>query len=207
MVKHQERKMKNYRALLHYLTMFFLFFVPLLSCVSKEQTTVPQVTQSLSTDTVLEPGLPVYFRYSFYRHIDIMPTDETMMAEGTPGKPVIFLNHRFQESVFDSNAEKGVGVFLKGYLKMDAPGIYHFKAMSNDGIRVVVNGEEVVLDPTVHSDRFSDIGQVNINKTGWYPLTVKYFQRKGTARLELYWQPPGTDTFEIIPAAAYGHVK
>jgi hypothetical protein len=158
-------------------------------------------------ETAVEPGLPVYFRYSFYRHIDRMPTDDSMMTEGKPGQPVAFLNHQFKESVFDSNSEKGVGVFLKGYLKMDVPGTYQFKAMSNDGIRVIVNGEIVVLDPTVHSDRFSEIGQVTIARPGWYPLTVKYFQRKGTARLELYWLPPGGKDFEIIPAAAYGHIK
>lgn len=200
-------EMKNNRMMLNCLTMLFLFFVPLISCSSMEQVPVRPVTQTLSLDTAVEPGLPVYFRYSFYRHIDRMPTDESMIAEGKPGQPVAFLDHRFQESVFDSKAEKGVGVFLKGYLKMDAPGTYRFKAVSNDGIRVIVNGEVVVLDPTVHSDRFSDIGQVKINTPGWYPLTVKYFQRKGTARLELYWQPPEVADFEIIPAAAYGHIK
>jgi PA14 domain len=163
--------------------------------------------KKLELDASVEQGLPVHFRYSFYRHIDNMPLDEDMTDEGKSGKTVAFLNHQFKESVFDSGSEKGVGVFLKGYLKMNVAGSYQFKAMSNDGIRVMVDNEVVVLDPTVHSDRFSPVGQMNIDDPGWYPLTVKYFQRKGTARLELYWQPPGKDTFEIIPAAAYGHVE
>ena len=199
--------MKKTRSMLNYLTMLFLLFTPLSGCISLEQAAVPPVAKSLSMETAVEPGLPVYFRYSFYRHIDRMPTDDSMMTEGKPGQPVAFLNHQFKESVFDSNSEKGVGVFLKGYLKMDVPGTYQFKAMSNDGIRVIVNGEIVVLDTTVHSDRFSEIGQVTIARPGWYPLTVKYFQRKGTARLELYWLPPGGRDFEIVPATAYGHIK
>lgn len=200
--------MKNACSSAGYLAVLFLLFcIPLSSCISREKSIVVPEAVKLKLDSSLDEGLSVYFRYSFYRHIDNMPEDDSMLAEGKPGKTVPFLNHQFKESVFDSKSEKGVGVFLKGYLKMKEVGTYQFKAMSNDGIRVMVNEKEVVLDPTVHSDRFSPIGQVNIDEAGWYLLTVKYFQRKGTARLELYWQPPGKDTFEIIPAAAYGHLK
>ncbi len=201
------KRMDGSRPMLNYLTMLFLFFIPLSACISMEQNPLAPVVESLSMETPVEPGLRVYYRFSFYRHIDRMPSDASMMAEGTPGEPVPFLDHRFQESVFDSNAEKGVGVLLQGFLKMDTVGSYHFKAMSNDGIRVTVNGEVVVLDPAVHSDRFSKSGQVAVSKPGWYSFTGKYFQRKGTARLELYWQPPGANTFVIIPASAYGHIK
>lgn len=128
-----------------------------------------------------------------------------MLSEGEVGQPVDVLDHQFQGNVFDSKRAKGVGVFLTGYLKMDTPGKYRFQAMSNDGIRVAVNEVVVVHDPTVHSDRFSKVGEVTVVDPGWYPLTVKYFQRKGTARLTLYWQPPGAMDFEIIPAAVYGH--
>ena len=177
--------MKNTWSLLNCWAGILLLLVALSFCVSHEQATVQPVAKFLAMDVSVKQGLPVYFRYSFYRNIDQMPADDAMISEGKAGQPVAFLNHRFQESVFDSKSEKGVGVLLKGYLKMDTPGRYLFKAMSNDGVRVVVNGQVVVLDPTVHSDRFSEIGQVSIDKPGWYPLTVKYFQRKGTARLEL----------------------
>jgi len=178
----------------------FLVLLALCSCA-----TVKQAAPTLSIDSSLRPGLPVYFRYAFYRHLNQMAFDEVMVTEGKPGKIVAFLDHQFKESVFDSQHEKGVGVFLTGYLKMKTPGKYRFKAMANDGIRVVVNGQRVVYDPAFHSDRFSGIGEVNIASSGWYPLTVKYFQRKGTARLTLYWQPPGTDDFVVVPPEVYGH--
>lgn len=200
--------MKSTCSLLGYLAVLFLLFsIPLSSCIPREKTAAQPRAIKLNLDSSLEQGLSVYFRYSFYRHIDNMPEDDSMIAEGKAGKTVPFLNHQFKESVFDSKSEKGVGVFLTGYLKMKEAGTYQFKAMSNDGIRVMVNEEEVVLDPTVHSDRFSPVGRMTIDEPGWYQLTVKYFQRKGTARLELYWQPPGSESFEIIPAAAYGHVQ
>ncbi len=181
--------------------------VVLNACALNEHPAAVQpVSEVLPLDVSVEPGLPIYFRYSFYRNIDQMPKDASMISEGRAGRPVAFLDHRFQGSIFDSGAEKGVGVFLTGYLKMEKAGRYLFKAMSNDGIRVLVNGEVVVLDPTVHSDRFSPVGEIRVDKPGWYPLTVKYFQRKGTARIELYWQPPEVDAFELVPAAAYGHL-
>lgn len=184
-------------------TIIFPLFLTLLVLCSCG--TVQQVVTALPIDSSLKPGLPVYFRYAFYRHINQMASDEVMVTEGKPGKIVPFLDHQFKESVFDSQHAKGVGVFLTGYLKMETPGTYRFKAMANDGIRVLVNGQLVVHDPAFHSDRFSEVGEVTIGKTGWYPITVKYFQRKGTARLTLYWQPPGSANFVVVPAEVYGH--
>jgi len=179
----------------------FLVLLALGSCVTGKQA----VTRHLSVDASVKQGLPIYFRYSFYRHINQMASDAVMISEGEAGQPVAFLDHQFQGNVFDSQRSKGVGVFLTGYLKMETPGIYRFKAISNDGIQVIVNGERVVFDPAVHSDRFSETGEVTISDPGWYPLTVKYFQRKGTARLTLYWQPPGANAFIVVPAEVYGH--
>ena len=196
----------NISRVAHFVLLFLVCCLFLSACLSKERQPVRKVAKPLDLNSPMEQGLESYYRFSFYRHIDQMPGDESMVAEGQKGKAVPYLDHRFKESVFDSNKEKGVGVLLKGYLKIQEAGTYAFKAMSNDGIRVLVNGVEVGLDPTVHSDRFSPEGHVTIDQPGWYPLTVKYFQRKGTARLELYWQPPGSENFEIIPAAAYGHV-
>ena len=191
------------------MTILILMGMGICSCVTDRQnTSVPPVlAEQLPINAPLEPGLTAHYRYSFYRHIDVMPTDYNMVSKGTPGPPILILDHRFEGNVFDSTRDKGVGVFLQGYLKLETAGTYQFKAMSNDGIRVVVNSEMVVLDPTVHKDRFSKIGEVTVMEPGWYPLTVKYFQRKGTARLELHWQTPGSNSFSIVPAAAYGHLK
>lgn len=177
-------------------------------CILGKQATRLPDSQLPAISSSLEPGLRAYYRYGFYRHLNQMASDEIMLSEGIPGTPVALLNHQFNKGeVFDSGENRGVGVFFSGYLKMDKPGTYRFQAMANDGIRVIVHQQRVVFDPSFHSDRLSGIGEMMIAKPKWYPITVKYFQRKGTARLELFWQPPGSDGFEIIPAHAYGHVK
>ena len=190
-----------------YLLSSILVFILLNGCILGGEGLRVPVSQLPSINNSLEPGLLVYYRYGFYRHLNQMASDEVMVSEGIPGKPVAYLNHQFNKGeIFDSQKQNGVGVFLSGYLKIETPGTYRFQAMSNDGIQVNVNQERVVFDPPVHSDRLSGIGEVKFTDPKWYPIRVKYYQRKGTARLELYWQPPEMKDFEIIPADAYGHI-
>lgn len=178
-----------------------LLFV-LSGCGAKEQL----ADQYLAFNSPVKPGLSVYYRYAFYRHINQMATDKVMITEGEAGQPIPLLNHQFQGNIFGSKKQKGVAVLLTGYLKIETPGSYRFKAMSNDGVQVTVNQQVVAFDPAVHSDRFSPVGEVFLDAPGWYSLKVNYFQRKGTARLELHWQPPGAEGFVVVPAEMYAHL-
>ena len=73
-------------------------------------------------------------------------------------------------------------------------------------MRVLLERARVVDDPDVHADHLSAPAKVIIGKSGWYPITVQYFQRKGGARLELLWQPPGASAPAFVPASALAHV-
>ena len=166
-----------------------------------------KLTQTRVDAAAVKPGLAVLYFDTFYRHISQMPTGEAALKEGKPGKPIPFLNHRFGEGpVFDSGISHGVGVQMTGFVKFPSPGKYLFKAKSNDGIRIFINNQKVIDDPTVHSDAFSAVTLVDLDKPGWYPLLLQYFQRKATATLELYWQGPGQADFSIVPAEAFGHI-
>jgi len=132
--------------------------------------------------------------------------DRALLEKGRPGAPILMVDHQFgQNEVFDSGRRRGVGVQMKGYILMEKPGRYELQALSNDGVEIFISGTSILKDPDVHSDRLSDIGAFTADAAGWYPMMVKYFQRKGTAALKLYWRPPGKDAFEVIPARAYGH--
>jgi hypothetical protein len=78
-------------------------------------------------------------------------------------------------------------------------------ALSNDGIRVEICGKMILTDPRVHSDRLSPQAILDIPKPGWYPIMIQYFQRKGTAAIELQWKLPEKADFSVIPADAYAH--
>ena len=85
------------------------------------------------------------------------------------------------------------------------PGTYLMTMQSNDGIRVFLGGQMVFEDPDVHRDRFTENTTVEIAEAGYYPLYIVYFERKGTSTLEMYWQPPGAESFDFVPADAFFH--
>lgn len=164
--------------------------------------------KSMIDPASIKPGLAVLYFDDFYRHINEMPAGETALKEGTPGKPIPYLNHRFGSGpVFDSGLSTGVGVQIDGLIRFPSAGRYAFKAKSNDGIRIFIDNKMIINDPAVHSggDQFSSEAWVEVDQPGWYLFFLQYFQRKGTATLELYWQAPGQTDFGIVPADAFGH--
>jgi len=158
-------------------------------------------------DDTLEPGLAVlYFKHPFVRNLDALPQGETARARGWSGPPISDLNHQFGRSnIFDSGTNRGIALELNGYIRLEQPGTYHFQANSNDGIRMYIGSQLLLDDPDWHSDRITPEVQFSIHQPGWYSLRLRYFQRKGTASLQLYWKSPGQDRFSIVPAKVLAH--
>lgn len=155
----------------------------------------------------LQPGLIATYdyRYGAVRHLDEVPWED-ITGSGWKAEPIPYLDHNFRnQDVFASGVQEQVVMFITGYIHLAKAGDYAFVAKSNDGVRVFVDGAEVLEDPDVHRDRFSEPGTVSVATPGWYQLDVQYFQRKGTAALSLYWQPPGTENLVPVPAAALRH--
>jgi hypothetical protein len=163
--------------------------------------------RGLSDGRTLNPGLSAIYIYKFFRHIDEMPVLDPNKTTEKTGSPILFLNHRFGEKdvIFDSGVSQGIGIQMNGFLKLSETGKYGMTALSNDGIRVQICGKTILSDPKVHSDRLSPQAVLGIDKPGWYPVMIQYFQRKGTAAIEMHWKLPGKADFSIIPAEAYVH--
>lgn len=179
----------------------------LVGCAKKAPVRQQYQTPAAVTAMELSPGLAVFYFEKFYRKTGQMPSLLEAKSQGRPGKALIQLDHKFAQDglVFDSGKSVGVGMVLAGYLHLAESGEYRFQAMANDGIEFSLDGNILFEDPTVHGDRLSPVGIANIEKGGWYPIIIRYFQRKGTATLKLYWQPPGATEFSIIPAEIYAH--
>jgi len=157
----------------------------------------------------LQPGLSVVYYFNFFRHV--REIDEwKKYRDGTPGPAITQLNYNVgQGEVLTSGKPEGVGAEISGLIHLDKPGTYAFAVQSNDGVRVEIGGLKVIEDPDVHTDRFSEIAQVEVAEPGWYPLNIVYFERKNTSTLELYWQPPdvAAGTMPLVPAEALAHLK
>jgi hypothetical protein len=155
----------------------------------------------------VEPGLAViYHHHYFARSLDPLTGGYIQDKPGTFGEPVLSLNHQFgRNEVFDSGTNRGVGVRMQGLLKFPRAGEYTFHAVSNDGLRIYIDNTRIIDDPSQHSDRFAVPAEVMIDQPGWYPFRLEYFQRKGTAALQLFWRTPNAADFKPVPPEALGH--
>ncbi len=161
----------------------------------------------LASDTALEPGLAVCYIPAKIRHIDEMAEWEAKVP-CRAGPPLPNLDYAVgTKRVLTSRFSDGIMAVITGYIHLDKPGQWAFAFASNDGVRMEIAGTMIVEDPDVHSDRFSDIGYFNAKEAGWYPITVRYFERKRTSTLKLFWQEPGDSegTMPIVPPEALGH--
>lgn len=162
--------------------------------------------QTPSATAERKPGLAVCYIYAFVRHIDEFAELE-QKEECKPGEPLAVLDSRVGlNKVLTSRADDGVLAKITGYIHLDKAGAYKFAFESNDGVRLTVDGEMIVEDPDVHSDRYSEVGSMEVGKPGWYPLAIDYFERKNTSTLRFYWRPPGVEgDFLLVPAEALTH--
>lgn len=164
--------------------------------------TVAQAAQP--QPTVVQPGLGVEYLRITANHVD----DVEAAGRGRPGPPLTHLAWRMVEKpVLTSTEKTNVAARIEGLIRLDTAGGYAFRARSNDGIRVFVGGVRVVDDPGVHAGRLSAPFGLHIAEPGWYPLYIVYFQKGGTAELELQWRAPGEANWQVVPATALSHVK
>jgi hypothetical protein len=143
-----------------------------------------------------------------YWYVDVhnmrQARDAMQRHPSTQGEPVPNLDGQYENGpVLTSGANDNVIASIVGFINFSQPGRYVFTANSNDGVRVEIAGRRVTEDPDAHPDRFSPPGFVDIDAPGWYPIRVLYFERRGTATLQLFWTPPGRSAPEIVPASAF----
>jgi len=155
----------------------------------------------------IRPGLLPYYVYDFYRNIDQMDSVDQVVTSHSPGAPVAEINHKggTDDPVFASGKSRGVGIVFTGGVHLAHPGLYSFQVLSNDGVELRIGRQPLLADPDVHKDHLSTKVSLTVDEPGWYPLAIRYFQRKGTSALVLYWQPPGAPGMTPVPAAALGH--
>ena len=155
-------------------------------------------------DGQVAPGLAVSYVYQYFNDLS-----EMMGAEGEPGEPLVNLDATpgRGEPVLTSGKPMGVGAFIRGFIKLDKPGTWTFLVNSNDGVEVVVGGEQIHIDPYKHSDAMSPPILFKVEEPGWYDFAVDYFQRKGTATLQLFWISPDGGAETIVPPEAFAHLS
>jgi hypothetical protein len=152
----------------------------------------------------IAPGLAVQYAYAIVNHLD-----EFKGKKFEPGPPLAHLEWKMGSGiVLTSKAREGVCALVTGLIQFDKPGTYGFEVTSNDGVRLEIGGQLVHEDPVVHADTTSDRIDVKVDRPGWYPIAIAYFQKRNTATLIVRWTGPGEKGKLVpIPAKALAHRK
>ena len=155
----------------------------------------------------LKPGLAVTYYFHIFNSIGEIPEYAKVNA-GDAGSPIAVLDYKVGSGrVLTSDRDDGVGADITGLIHFAEVGTYHLAMQSNDGVRLKIGGQVVVDDPGVHADRFSEIVPIRIERPGWYPLSLLYFEKRNTATLRLYWLPPDQEGgLRTVPAESLAHV-
>ncbi len=96
-----------------------------------------------------------------------------------------------------------------GQIEAPASGNYVFSTISDDGIRLWVNGVQVINDWTDHGSTIDNSPAVALTAGQKYDIRIEYFESSGGATASLYWAYPGQNQqivpkLQLYPAAAAG---
>lgn len=75
--------------------------------------------------------------------------------------------------------------------------LYTFSTLSDDGVRLWVNGKMLVNNWNPHPGTI-DTGSIPLEAGQWYDIKLEYFQGGGGAQISLFWSSP-TQTREVVP--------
>jgi len=90
-----------------------------------------------------------------------------------------------------------------GYIDIPREGAYHFHVNSDDGAKVSIGAEDVVLNDGCHAPQEAS-GEIGL-RAGKHSITLVYFQNGGGATLEFFWEGPDLPK-QKVPAAALSHL-
>lgn len=88
----------------------------------------------------------------------------------------------------------------QGYITPSVSGRYQFSTRSDDGIRLTVDGRQLINQWNDHAQRTHYSSYVTLEAGVRYAIQLEFYERGGHAVAELYWQPPGGSRV-IIPSS------
>jgi YVTN family beta-propeller protein len=88
-----------------------------------------------------------------------------------------------------------------GTVLAPSTGSYRFQTVSDDGVRVWVNGVRIINNWTDHAATTSTSGTVNLTAGQRYTIQVEYYEKGGSATMRLRWLQPGATGYVAIAAA------
>lgn len=88
-----------------------------------------------------------------------------------------------------------------GKLLAPTSGLYQLQTVSDDGVRLWVNGALVIDNWTDHAPATNTSAAIALAAGQQADLKLEYYERGGGAVMRLQWLPPGGGSFAAIPQA------
>ena len=89
-----------------------------------------------------------------------------------------------------------------GSVAAGAAGSYRFQTESDDGVRLWVNGVQVINNWTDHGVATNTSAVVTLTAGQRVSIRMEYYEKGGSAVARLRWLPPGASSYVAIPAAS-----
>lgn len=104
-------------------------------------------------------------------------------------------------------AVDGFSVRWSGYVQAPVSGTYRFYTVSNDGVRLSLNGVRIVDNWTIHGTTTNTSAAISLTAGVKYPIQMEFFENGGWGQAQLMWSYPGQSQTVIpqtalLPAAA-----
>jgi hypothetical protein len=85
-----------------------------------------------------------------------------------------------------------------GQVQAPVTGSYRFSTVSDDGVRLWINGQLVIDNWTNHTATVNTSPAISLTAGQRYTIRLDYYESTGPSRIDLRWTPPG-QSMAIIP--------
>jgi len=89
-----------------------------------------------------------------------------------------------------------------GEVKTSVAGAYRFRTITDDGVRLWVNGVLVIDNWSDHSSTTNSSDSITLAANTRYTVKMEYYERTGSAVARLRWRLPNTTSWVTIPREA-----
>ncbi|MCK6474126.1 MAG: protein kinase [Planctomycetes bacterium] len=89
----------------------------------------------------------------------------------------------------------------EGYVRIEEAGTYVFSPIADDGVRVWINGKQILEDWNIHPPKAIE-GKVELTK-GLHEFRMDFFEAGGGAVIRLHWHREGEQDRVIAPGALF----
>ncbi len=127
-----------------------------------------------------------------------LPTKPNVIEGQTPNYYAVHEQIDFKDG-FKNDVEDLKEMFVgevRGWLRIDTPGRYNFRAACDDGATLILDGQEILNTDVAGFEATMGIDL----EAGLHELRMPFYENGGNFYLRLSWQKPGDSGFALIPS-------